>query len=173
MSHMSNTARWGQRLKKEIEAVALTTLYFLVWLGALVLIKKLILDQYQIQFRGVTVALFGALVIAKVVLVLEYVPLGRWISRHAVLVDIVLRTLLYTLGVAIVMLLEKAFEVRHEAGGFGAALVHVFDHRDVAHVWANVIGVGGALLVFNVLSVLRRQVAGRKLVPFFLKPPSE
>ena len=165
--------RLGQSLKKEIEAVALTTLYFLVWLGALVLLKKLILDEYHIEFRGVTIALVGALVIAKVVLVLEYVPLGRWISRHAVLVDIVLRTLLYTLGVAVVLLLEKAFEARHEAGGFGAALVHVFDHRDTAHVWANVIGVGGALLVFNVLSVLRRQVAGRKLIPFFLKPPSE
>ena len=159
-------------LKKEIKEVALTTLYFAVWLGVLVLLKRLILADYWIEFHGMSLALIGALIIAKVVLVLEHVPLGRWLRRHAVLLEVLLRTLLYTLGVAVVLLLEKAFESRHEEGGFGAALARVLQHRDIAHVWANTICVGSALLVFNALSVLRRHLGEGRLVALFLAPPS-
>jgi hypothetical protein len=141
-------------LRKEIETVALTTLYFAVWLG----------------FRGMSLALLGALVIAKVVLILEHVPLGQWVRRHAALVDVALRTLMYTLGVVVVLLLEKAFESRHENGGFGAALAKVFQHRDIPHVWANTICVGSALLVFNALAVLRHHLGMGRLIPLFLKP---
>ena len=162
----------GQSLKKEIEEVALTTLYFAVWLGVLVLLKRLILEDYQIEFRGLSLALVGALIIAKVVLVLEHVPLGPWVRRHAALFEVLLRTLLYTLGVAAVLLLEKAFEARHDEGGFGAALGRVLQHRDIAHVWANTICVGSALLVFNAVSVLRHHLGEGRLVALFLAPPS-
>ena len=160
-------------LKREIEAVALTTLYFAVWLGVLVLIKRLILEQYSIEFRGLSLALLGALVIAKVVLILEHVPLGDWVRRHAALLEVLARTLLYTLGVLAVLLLEKAFESRHENGGFGVSLARVFEHRDIAHVWANTICVASALLLFNALSVVRRQLGGGRLVPLFLRPLKE
>jgi hypothetical protein len=161
-----------QRLTKEAEEVALTTLYFAVWLGVLVLFKRLILADYRIEFHGLSLALVGALIIAKVVLVLEHVPLGPWARRHAALVEVVLRTLLYTLGVAVVLLLEKAFESRHEQGGFGAALAGVLQHRDIAHVWANTICMGSALLVFNALSILRRHLGEGRLVALFLAPAS-
>ena len=45
------------------------------------------------------------------------------IRRHTVAVDVTLRTLLYTVGVLLVLLIEKAFETRQEAGGLGEALV--------------------------------------------------
>jgi hypothetical protein len=98
-------------------------------------------------------------------------PLGGWVGRHAALVDVVLRTLLYTVGVWVVLLLEKAFEARHEAGSFGASLAGIFDHRDMPHVWANTICVAGALFVFNSFAVLRPYLAGGKLLPLFLKVP--
>lgn len=157
-------------VKKEIESVALTTLYFVVWLGMLVIIKRLVLDEYQIESRGLSMALVGALVIAKVVLLLEHVPLGQWVRSRAALLDVVLRALLYTLGVAVVLLLEKAFEARHENGGFGASLARVFQHRDIYHVWANTLCVASALFVFNALAVVRHHLGGGKLIPLFLKP---
>lgn len=159
-----------QRLKKEIEEVALTTLYFAVWLGVLVLFKRLILADYLIEFRGLSFALVGALIIAKVVLVLEHVPFGPWVRRHATVYEVLLRTLLYTVGVAAVLLLEKAFEARHEDGGFGRALAGVLQHRDIAHVWANTLCVSSALLVFNAVSVLRHHLGEGRLAALFLAP---
>src|SRR5258708_20739578 len=99
-----------QKVLKEIKALGLLTFYFAVWFGMMLFVKRLVLAQYKIEFRGASMALVGALVVAKVVLVLEHVSLGQWVRRRPVAVDIALRTLLYTLGVLILLLLEKAFE---------------------------------------------------------------
>jgi hypothetical protein len=99
---------------------------------------------YQIRFGSVSAVLIGALILANVVLILEHVPLGSRLRNQPVLVDVTLRTLLYAFGTLIVILLEKAFESRPEQGGFGPALMNVFQHRDMPHVWANTIFVTGA-----------------------------
>ena len=159
-----------QKLKDEAVSMALLMLYFVVWIGALVLLKTLILREYQIEFHGLSVALVGALVLAKVVLVLEHVSLGSWIRSKPALLDVILRTILYALGVFVVLLLEKAFEGRHEHGGFMASLNSLFQRVDGYHVWANVICLSGALLVYNVVAVLRKYLGEGGLIRLFFKP---
>jgi hypothetical protein len=162
-----------QKLKRELWAVALAALYFAAWIGALVLLKMLILAEYQIAFHGLSMALIGALVLAKVVLVLEHVPLGAWMRTQPAFVDIIFRTVLYALGVLVVLLLEKAFDGRHEYGGFGPSLMAVFQHADVYHVWANAICLSGALLGYNMLSVIRKRLGKGGLMQLFLSPLPE
>lgn len=160
----------AQKLQHEIEAVALTTLYFAVWLAALTFIKHLILEEYRIEFHGFTAALIGALVLAKVVLVLEWVPLADWLGARPAWVDVVLRTALYSLGVLVVLLAEKAFESRHEQGSFIAALFAVFRHADMPHVWTNTIVLSGALLVYNAVNIVRLNLGEGGLRAVFLSP---
>jgi hypothetical protein len=160
------------KLLKEIKAIGLTTLYFAVCFGTMILLKKLVLVQYDIQFRGLSVALLGALVVAKVVIVMEHVSFGRWVRQRPVAVDITLRLLLYTCGTFIAFTLEKAFEERHE-GGFGHALVKLFEQRDIHRVWAGTICVSGALLGFLVLSALRQHIGDRELKRLFFSMPVE
>src|SRR5215469_9808095 len=99
-----------QRLWKEVREVGATTLYFAIWFGLLVLLKRLYLSEYHIKFSGLSVALISALLVAKVVLILEHVTLGQWVHKHAVAFDVVLRTLLYTFGVLVALWLERGFE---------------------------------------------------------------
>jgi len=160
----------AQKLKHEIMAVSWLTFYFGCWLGALVLLKYLVLAEYQIAFDSFSVALLGALVLAKVVLVLEYVPLGAWVEARPAWVDVVLRTALYAFGVFVVLLLEKAFEGRHEHGSFGASLIEVFQHTDAKHVWLNTVSLSAALLSYNMLSVVRKRLGKGALLQMFLKP---
>ena len=161
------------KVMHEVKVVGLVTLYFAAIFVALVFLKRLILAEYNVEFRGLTLALIGALIVAKVVVVLELVPLGHWTKKLPVAFDVVLRTLLYMLGVCLVLLLEKAFESRHEAGGFGPALVSVFKHRDVHHVWATTIVVGAALLGFNMFSVLKRHLGEGQLSRLFFATSGE
>lgn len=84
--------------------------------------KALVLAEYRIAFFDFSAASIGALIVAKVVLILENVPLGSWIDRHSGIARVVGRTVLYGVGVFIVLLLEKAFEARHEYGGFTNAV---------------------------------------------------
>ena len=149
---------WKQTMLHEARAVGLATLYFGLWLAILLLIKQLILAEYEIEFSGISKALVGALILSKVVLVLERVSLGGWVGRQPAWIDVLLRTLLYASGVLAVLILEKGFEGREEYGGFFAAVSGIYAAEDAYHVWANAIVISGALLVYNLLALIRRHL---------------
>ena len=163
----------SQKLKHEIVAVISLTFYFGCWLGALVLIKYLLLAEYHIAFHHFSVALVSALVLAKVVLVLEHVSLGSWVRSQPAWVDVVLRTALYAFGVFVLVLLEKAFEGRHEHDDFAASLIAVFQQANAIHVWLNTICLSAALLSYNMLSVVRVNLGKGALLRMFLTPLPE
>jgi hypothetical protein len=75
--------------------MALAGLYVFLWIGLLVTVKKLVLAEYQIEFAGLSAALIGALVLAKVVLILEHVPLGLLTHNRPAWVEVMVRTVLY------------------------------------------------------------------------------
>lgn len=160
----------AEKIRHEIKAVLIVTALFAVWFVILMLLKRLILAEYQIEFSGLSAALLGALIIAKVVLVLEHVPLGGWVRRQPAWVDLIARTALYAAGAFVAMLIEKAFHGRHEYGGFGQSLVKVLEHADIHHVFAGAIGVTGGLLLFNIASLLRKSVGDDALRRAFLAP---
>ena len=159
-----------QKLRNEVRAVALTALFFGMWFGLMLVIKELTLAEYQIEFHRISLALVGALVVAKVVLVMEHVSLGTWIRNLPALFDVVLRTVLYTLGVIAVLLLEMAFNARHEYASFALSLLRVLQHEEIHLVWANTICVSSALLAFNIFSVVRRHLGNQELIRLFLSP---
>ena len=163
----------AQKLKHEIVAMMALTIYFGCWLGALVLLKYLLLAEYKIGFSGLSVALIGALVLAKVVLVLEHVSLGAWVRSRPAWVDVVLRTVLYAVGVFVLLLLEKAFDARHEYDSFGASLIAVFQHVNAIHVWLNTLCLSAALLSYNMLSVVRKRLGRGALLRMFVTPLTE
>ncbi len=162
-----------QKLKHEIKALALAMLYFGGLIAALVVLKTLALAEYRIAFHGFSLAVVGALVLAKVVLVLEHVPLGAWVRARPAWVDVLVRTALYSFGVLGVLLLEKGFEGRHEHGGFGPSVMSVFQHAEAHHVWVNTICLSGALLGYNLLSVVRQHLGPGGLLRLFLSPIPE
>jgi hypothetical protein len=159
-----------QKLKEELKKVGTAALYFGCWIGALLVIKALVLAEYQIAFHRWSAAVVGALILSKVVLVLEHVPMGVWVRARPAWVGIVLRTAIYSLGVAVVLVLEKGFEGRHEYGGFVNALRQLFQQTDDYHVWANTLCLSGALLGYNALSVVRERLGEGELLRIFTSP---
>ena len=162
-----------KKIGNEIKSILLVTLYFAIWFVVLIVLKKLILIDYNIEFVGLSTALIGALIMAKVVLIMEYIEFGQWIKRQPAIVDVLLRTLLYTLGAFVVMLPEKAFEARREAGGFGNAISHVFDNRDIYKVWASTIVVSISLFWFNVYSIFKLYLKNNEISTLIFKTPLE
>ena len=162
-----------EKLKHEIIAVTALTLYFACWLGALMLLKYLLLAEYHIATNNMWVALIGALLLAKVVLVLEPATLGSWVRAQPAWVDVLLRTVLYAIGVFVLAVSEKAIEGWHEHGGLGASLTSVFRDVSAIHVWTNTICMSAALLSYNVLSVIRKRLGKGTLLRFLLEPLPE
>ena len=65
MSHAQRPSL-PRRLRRELVALGLAALYFGCWLTPLVVVKQLILEEYQIPFRGLTMAAVGTLILSKV-----------------------------------------------------------------------------------------------------------
>ena len=155
---------------REIRAVGLVAFYFGCWLAFLVLAKKLLLEEYQIAFSGMSRVLVGTIVLSKVVLVLERVPLGEWVRARPAWVDVVLRTVFFAVAVFVLVWVEKGFDRRHEYGGFGTAMSAVLQHSDAAHIWVNTLCLSLALLGYNALSVIRRYLGDGGLIRLFFSP---
>lgn len=163
----------SQTVMNEIKPLTAASLYFAAWIGFLMMLKKLVLAEYHIEFYGLSKILVGTLVLAKVVLILEHVSLGTWVQSRPAWVYIVLRTLLYGLGVFVVLVLEKAFEGRQEHGSFAAALRALFHDADMSHVWVNAICVSGALLLYNIIFVIGEHLGPGGLLRVFVSPLSD
>jgi hypothetical protein len=145
-------------------------LYFGCWIATLLAIKSLVLAEYHIEFRHYSMAIVGALILSKVVLILEHMSFGSWVKEQPAWVDVALRTALYSAGVAVVMALEKGIEGRQEHGGFGGGVRAAFQSTDEQHLWANTICISGALLFYNILSVIRGHLGEGGLLRLFLQP---
>lgn len=158
------------KLIHELKAIFWTTLYFLIWFGLLMLIKGLLLKEYQINSYDFSIVLVGSLVAAKAVLILENVSLGSWTKRQPAIVEILFRTLLYLAGIFVIMLLEKAFEARSEFNGLINALQGIFGEAEFYHILVNTICVFGALLGFNLWSVLNKHIGERGIWKILSSP---
>jgi hypothetical protein len=158
---------------KEIKVILRTTSYFASVYILLMVMKTLNLKDYNIKFSGISQALIGSLVMAKVVILMEYITLGKWVQKQPAIVDVLLRTLLYTAGVLIVIVLEKAFESRHKADNYGDAILYVFRNRDIYHVWATTIGSAASIFVYNAFSVVQRVMGKNGLAKLFFKTALE
>ncbi len=156
-----------KKIFEEIKVVLRTATYFAIVFILMMVMKKLYLEDYDIEFTGLSQAIIGALVMSKVIILMELITLGSWVQRHPPIVDVVLRTLLYSAAVAIVVILEKAFEDRHKAGSFGDAIPYVLNHRDIYHVWATTIGAAGSIFVYNSFSILQRTLGKNGLAKLF------
>lgn len=158
-------------LTEEVKSLLAVTLYFAACFTVVMVLKQLLLAEYGIAFSGITTAIIVALVTAKVVIVLQKVPLTRWLRNQPAIADVLVRTAFYTFATMAALFLEKAFESRSEHGGFAAAVASVLEHRDVLQVWATTLCVGLAFLAYNVFGVIVREVGGRRLWQLFFRGP--
>ena len=160
-----------EKLVHELKALGLITLYFAFWVGSILLVEKLMLAQYGIRFNALALALIGTILLSKVVLLMEHVPVEAWVPNQPTVVPVLLRTILYVLGVLVVLSIEKAFEARHEYGGFVRALTQIGQHPEYPRVLANTICLGWAILGYNILSALRRHLGKNGLRQLFFALP--
>jgi len=91
------------------------TLFFFIGFNLILFTKRLILEDYLIQFTGFFLATVSALVVGKVVLVAEMMPLPRRFDGEPLAKPILFKTVVYTVLVFVARLLE-AF-VHYVAGG--------------------------------------------------------
>ncbi len=147
------------RLIHEVKQVGLVTLYFLVCFALVLTLKKLFLAQYAVEFYGVSAAFVGALVVGKVVVLLDHTNLGNRFDRgHALWLGAFYKTAVYTAITLLVFVVEKTFHAWREGSSVGESLRHVWQHRDRTVMLATVLCVGLAFAGYNLYSAIDRRL---------------
>ena len=148
-----------ERLIGEMKQVGLVSLYFMICFALVLTLKKLFLAQYAVEFYGISVAVVGALVVGKVVVVLDHTKIGnRYDRTQAVWMGALYKTLVYTAVTFLVVVAEKIFHAWRETGQPVESLWHVWEHRDRNVMLASVICIGLAFAGYNLFSAIDRRL---------------
>ena len=156
---------------KELNKIIRTALFFAIVFLLIMVMKKLDLKDYDIEFTGISQVLIGALIMSKVIILMDMIKLGPWVQHQPPVIDIILRTILYSIGVFVVVILEKGFEGRDKHGSFGNSVSYLISHRDIYHVWATMIGVSGSIFIYNCFIVIQRKLGKNGLSKLFFSTP--
>ncbi len=147
-----------ERIRHEIREIGLVTLHFLVCFLLFLSLKKLLLAEYEIEIAVLGTAVVGALVVAKVVVLLEKTSFGDRFRSVLPFFHVLWRSGCYTAAVFVVTLAESAFDVYREGTEPGALLGVLWAGRDFAHFLAMNLGVGLAFLIYNCFSEIDRHL---------------
>jgi hypothetical protein len=145
-------------------------LFFLTGFLLVLLIVKLSLAQYSIPVSALSRALLGAVLAAKVVLILEHTRLGRLFRYAPRIVDILSKSVLYGASVIILGCAERISEGFHKTRSIGAAFATVLAHSEIHRLLAVALGVSLVFAAYFAVSDISEVMGEGGMGEFFLKP---
>jgi hypothetical protein len=158
------------RLKHELMEAIPPFLYFAVAFHLLAVVRTLMQQEYGIQPGTVMNATIGALIVAKVVLLSDLLPIVNRFPDKPLLYNILWKTLIYQAAAIVVGYLEHLWDAYRETGGFAAANAHLVEAVVWPHFWAVQILMLVLFLQYCTLREISRAVGGSRMRALFLGP---
>ncbi|HNP29066.1 MAG TPA: hypothetical protein PKK23_08485 [Nitrospirales bacterium] len=159
-------------LKHEAREVGLVTLYFMLCFGFILTLKKLLLATYNIEFYAFSSAMVGALIVGKVVVVLDKTRAGTRLDRnHSLGAAALYKTMIYSLCTALVLVAEKMFHAYRESGTLSEALMVVWMHQDPHIILAKILCIGLAFMGYHLYAGVDRRLGEGRLRNMVFKRP--
>lgn len=152
------------KIKIEMKEVGLITLYFFACFALFIIIKKLMLYQYNINFWGWTTALVGALAMGKVVFFIDKTPLHKYLKHFKPIYEILTKALVYTIIVYIVSILEKTIHYWIDDPLLGTWNSHLFSRGKGALLLAHAIYIYFCFVGFYFLHFLDEKFGRDKII---------
>ena len=157
-----------EKLKQEFLLILPPTIFFLFAFILLVITKRLIQREYGIPLSGFGAAVIGALIVGKVVLIADNLPLMNQFPDKPLLYNIAWKSSIYFLTTFVVRYIEHIIPLLREYGGIMEANRHLLAEVVWPHFW--IIQIWLAVLFFTYCSVheLIRVIGREKAIRMFL-----
>lgn len=156
-------------IKDEAKELLVVTLFFLSGFLLILGLFELMLEDYDIHFNAWVKAVVAALVLAKVVLILRGRAFMQAFQNSYGIVRVLYKTIIYLVGVFVILTLERVVEAYGDPGGFLTALKQLVETRKIYHVMAVTLLVGVLLAAFNCWEELLREVGRERVVNAFFR----
>ena len=157
-------------LGRELREIVPPTLFFFLGFNLILLTKRLILEDYLIQYAGFIVATTSALIVGKSVLVANTMPFLRRFDNSPLVYPILFKTLVYTLFVFLARLIEALahYLVRGGVLGRGEFIEHLTGTFSWAHFTAVQLWIFVLFLIYVTASELNQLFGDGELFRIFL-----
>ena len=161
---------------REFRDILPPTLFFFVGFNLILFTKRLILEEYLVQYTGFFIATTAALIVGKSVLVANAMPFLRRFDKSPLIYPILFKTFIYTFFVFVARLIEALIHYLVEGGALGGGrfierLVGTFSwaHFTAVQLWIFVL-----FLIYVTASELNQLVGDGELFKiFFTRRSSE
>ena len=159
-------------LKHEVLEAIPPFVFFFVAFHLIAVTRVLMQQEYGIQAATVMNATIAALVVAKVVLLADLIPLVNRFPHKPLAWNIVWKTVIYLLASIVVVYLERLWEFHGKYGSVAAANSHLVEELVWPHFVAEMIWMTVLFLLYCTLRELSRVLGGERMRALFLGPLS-
>src|SRR5215469_3164706 len=166
--------RLARFVVRELGEIWPPTLFFFIGFNLILLTKRLILEQYLVQYFGFLIATTGALIVGKVVLVANAMPFLRQFDRRPLAYPILFKTVVLTFFVFVARLLEAVIDYLVHKGvlGGGALIEHLLDTFSWPRFIATQLWIFVLFLLYVTTSELSELLGHGELYKIFFQRPS-
>jgi fumarate reductase subunit D len=174
------------KLKERLTAVPLTVrrsiaglfwemlppvLFFFIALMLIFAVVKLLALQYSIRFYAFARAAIGALVLGKIVLLMEMTERKRKASRYPRAIVVAFKTLIYAMAVVLFEFGERIVRAWHEKGSLREALATVKANAHLDHFLALLILGCMIIAMYLAMEEISHAMGEGALTRLFFKRP--
>jgi hypothetical protein len=155
-------------IKRELLEIIPPTFFFFVAFNVLTYTKKLMLEQYGIEFSGFVTAAVGALIVAKVVLLADRIPFINKYPDKPLIYNAAWKTVIYVLVALIVRFLEYLIPHWWKYRDLSVALDRLWNETIWPHFWAIQIWLVCLFFVYVSFREFARAVGEERFFKMFL-----
>ena len=123
------------RLKHELVEVIPPAVFFFVAFHLIAFTRTLMLEQYGIRTSTFVAVTIGALVVAKVVLIVDLVPFVNRFPEKPLIYNVLWKTGIYLVATLLFRYIEHLIPFVREHGDLALANRHLFDEVVWPHFW--------------------------------------
>jgi hypothetical protein len=152
--------------------MAPVVIYFFVAFGLVFLLFKLFVSQYSIEFSAFSKAAVAALILGKVIPLVDWAGSGYRFDYHRRAVVIGCKTFIYGLVVIVLGIGEKIFHSVREAGSFHGGIDHAMANANLNRFLGLVLLISLTVGSFLVMQEISRAMGKGALFRLFFEPPN-
>lgn len=124
------------RVKKEVLGVIPAAIFFFIAFQLLALTRALTLEEYGIRTSTFVNATIAALIVAKVVLIVDMLPFVNRYPHKPLIYNVLWKTTIYLCAALVVRYIEHLIPFVRDFGDLALANRHLFDKVVWPHFWA-------------------------------------
>jgi len=158
------------RVKKEILGVVPAAVFFFIAFQLLALTRALTLEEFGIQVSTFVNATIAALIVAKVVLIVDMMPFVNRYPHKPLIYNVLWKTIIYFVAALLVRYIEHLIPFVRDYGDLALANRHLFDKVIWPHFWGVQIWLLVYFFMFCTIRELVRVLGRERVRSMFFGP---